>query len=321
MKVVITGGSGFIGRALLRRLSGEQHDGPGAFLPANDRLDISVLGSSAASVEALARDYPMFTIGGPWPQGGDALDGLLRDADVLLHMAWSSMPSTAATDPARDVRENVEAGLALLDRAAAADVRAVVFLSSGGTVYGEAQFLPITEAHPLAPVMQYGVTKLAFEQQLQQHAALHGYRHVILRPGNVYGNTSVGDRPQGVVEHWLQRAMAGEVLEVWNELTLVRDYVFIDDMVDVLRAVLFEPRLSGAYNVGTGIGTSLQGLLGLIEGITRNSIRIATRPVPIRAVAANVLDSTRLGRELGVVPGTELEPGLRKLLDRAKRKG
>lgn len=321
MKVVITGGSGFIGRALLRRLSGEQHNGSGASLPADERLDIRVLGSSAASVEVLARDHPKFSIGGPWPQGGTAVDELLRDADVLLHMAWSSMPSTAATDPGRDLRENVEAGLGLLDRAASAGVRAVVFLSSGGTVYGEAQFLPISEAHPLQPVMQYGITKLAFEQQLQRHAAQHGYRHVILRPGNVYGNTAVGDRPQGVVEHWLQRAMAGEVLEVWNELTLVRDYVFIDDMVDVLQAVLSEPRLSGAYNVGTGIGTSLQGLLELIESITGSSIRIATRPVPIRAVASNVLDSTHLGRELGVVPGTDLGMGLRKLLDRSMRKG
>lgn len=321
MKVVITGGSGFIGRALLRRLSGEQHDRSGSSLPADDRLDIRVLGSSAASMEALARDCPMFTVGGPWPQGGAAVDDQLRDADVLLHMAWSSMPSTAATDPGRDVQENVEAGLELLDSAAAAGVRAVVFLSSGGTVYGEAQFLPITEAHPLEPVMQYGITKLAFEQQLQRHAALHGYRHVILRPGNVYGNTSVRDRPQGVVEHWLKRAMAGEVLEVWNELTLVRDYVFIDDMVDVLQAVLFDPGLSGAYNVGTGIGTSLQRLLELIEEVTGSSIRIATRPVPIRAVATNVLDSTRLEHDLGVVPGTDLGLGLRKLLDRSLRRG
>lgn len=319
MKVVITGGSGFIGRALLERMSR-------SMLAAECRkgrlgadMEVHVLGSSDRSVELLRLAYPVFNIGGPWPSGGPDVSAALDNADVLLHMAWSTMPSTAAADPGRDRRENIATGRELLDNAACAGVRAVIFLSSGGTVYGNAQVLPISEEHSTAPVTQYGLTKLEFEELLGKHAVEHGYRALVLRPGNVYGNTQMEGRPQGVVEHWLTRALAEEPMEAWNDLSMVRDYVYIDDMVDVLVACIQRPGLAGTYNVGTGIGTTLSELVALIEQVSGKPAQVSSRPVPVGAVAANVLDSTSLSTLLGFAPRTRLAEGLRSLMRKIAR--
>ena len=305
MKVVLTGASGFMARAFLERL-----------LAANETPELVLLAGSRSSVELLQAAYPGLAVEGPWPSGGHALREALRDADVLFHFAWSTMPSTAAADPLRDLRENVVAGMELLDQVKEAGVRRMVFISSGGTVYGEPRYLPIDEEHPLAPQSPYGISKLTFEHYLRQHAERHGYGHLVLRPANVYGNTRVDGRPQGVLEHWMRRMVDGRSLEVWNDLGMVRDYVYIDDMVEVLWRVLQQDALSGVLNVGTGVGTSLQQLIDMLERMTGRQARVERAAVPVKAVTANVLSPQLLIEQVGALPFLGLHEGMERLQER-----
>jgi UDP-glucose 4-epimerase len=306
MKVVLTGASGFMGGAFLSRL-----------LLDTRVKEVVLLAGSEDSVSSLRTDYPGLQVAGPWPVGGPGTDEALHNADVLFHFAWSTMPSTAAADPLRDIRENVMSGFSLLDRVVAKGVKRFVFLSSGGTVYGEAQYLPIDEGHPTMPMTPYGISKLSFEHYLRQHADRHGYGHLVLRPGNVYGNLRAEGRPQGVIEHWLKRLSGDRPLEVWNELSLVRDYVYIDDMVDVLERVLDGPAVRGAVNVGTGVGTSLEALAGLMARVTGRSLQLTAAQVPVRAVGANILHTGRLMDMFGLVPSTPLAVGVERLWHRS----
>jgi UDP-glucose 4-epimerase len=240
------------------------------------------------------------------------MERALAGADVLLHLAWSSVPGTAAVDPEGDLRENVHKATLLLDAAAAARVDRVVFVSSGGTVYGTAVELPIPEDHPRRPTGAYGRSKLAFEEALAAHAAEHGYGTLVLRPANVYGMARAAGRPQGVVEHWVRALLEGRPIELWNAATTMRDLVHIDDMSEVLlRAVRYRGP-DEVVNVGSGHGTTLEELAARLRQFAGTDARIVEVPGPPGAVDRNVLSTERLARVLGHVPSIPLAAGLRR---------
>lgn len=305
MKIVLTGASGFMARAFLKRLLALEVD-----------LELVLLAGTRSSTDLLKKNYPGLLVAGPWPCGGRAIREALQDADVLVHFAWSTMPSTAAADPLRDLRENVVAGIELLEQVKEAGVKRVVFMSSGGTVYGEARYLPIDEEHPLCPASPYGISKLTFEHYLRQHAERSGYGYMVLRPANVYGNMQVDGRPQGVLEHWMQRTYDGRPLEVWNDLGMVRDYIYIDDMVEVLWRVLQRKNLVGVLNVGTGVGTSLQEVITMLELMSGKKAQVERSITPVKAVSANVLSPKRLMDEVGEISFLEIQEGLQRLRQR-----
>lgn len=300
MKLVITGGSGSIGRALLRRLS------------AGDASveQVVALTHTDAGAARMAGLHPGLVVVRHQGWHGPDVRSALRDADVLLHMAWSSVPGTAAQDPARDMEENVVQGLHLLDQAAQEGVRRVVFLSSGGTVYGRPQRSPIPEDHPLAPTTAYGISKCCFEHQLRLFTSRHGIPHLALRPGNVYGMSEAPDRPQGVLAHWMHALARGAPLELWDGGDAVRDLVHIDDMVEVLMRAMRYTGGRQAMNVGTGRGTSMLELLEAIAALAGSHPMVIHRQGPAGAVDRNVLDPALLSIELGYVPRITLKEGL-----------
>ncbi len=305
MKLVITGASGFMGREFLERLLREER-----------ATDAVLLAGTTSSAEALRQRYPQLRVAGPWPLGGLEVKEAFAGADQLFHFAWSTMPSTAAAEPLRDLQENVMAGMHMLEQARQAGVGRIVFLSSGGTVYGDPRYLPIDEEHVTVPLNPYGISKLSFELYLRAHAERWGYRYLILRPSNVYGNIRVEGRPQGVIEHWMRRMATASPVEVWNDLSLVRDYVYIEDMVEVLYQVLNMPGLSGVMNVGTGVGHSLSDVLAVLGSVTGMTAKVQARDLQVRAVSSNVLDPQKLGRELGFTAKVSLATGVERLWHR-----
>lgn len=306
MKLVVTGASGAIGQALLARL----YQGN---VPAVHGIEVHALTSSSAAAHHLKQRFPAIRAAhhGTWRM--KPLQDALVDADVLLHLAWSSVPGTAAMDPAADFRENVTEVLPLLDVAARCGVGRVVFVSSGGTVYGPMlQRTPITEEHTLAPVGAYGLSKLGFERLLDSHAALHGYATVVLRPSNVYGMPTFNNKPQGVVQHWMQAIAAGRPIELWNEGVTMRDFIHIDDMVDALLLALGSARAAGVFNVATGLGTSLAQLVTKLASVTGRTVEIVHRDGPVGAVERNVLSTVKARLELGFHARVPLDEGLQR---------
>lgn len=297
MRIAITGAAGFIGGSVLARLV--------KMGVANDQVEVVALASSEESMSRIRAMHPGTECG----RLQDA-ESLLRDCQVLLHAGWSTVPATADDDPISDLRINVEGSIGLFEQAARAGVRRVVFLSSGGTVYGEPVRLPIDEAHPLRPLGAYGASKLCVERYLAVRAKHHGLEHVILRPGNVYGRSSAHQRPQGVVEHWLKAALDGNPVEPWADLRLTRDYLHIDDLVDSVMAALHRPITHHVLNVGTGSGTALSVLAGMVASVTGRPFKVSAVRPQHRFVMTNVLDGSRIAKCWGIVPKVSLEQGL-----------
>lgn len=297
MRIAITGAGGFIGGSLLSRLVQEGLDG--------GQVELVALASSVGSMHGIQSRHPAVAC------------GLLHDAEptlagcqVLVHAGWATVPATAEADPLNDLRENVEGSIRLFEQAARAGVRRIVFMSSGGTVYGDPLRLPIDETHPLRPAGVYGASKLCVERYLAVRAKHHGFEHVILRPGNVYGRATAHERPQGVVEHWLKAVLVGVTVEAWADMRLTRDYVHITDLVDVLIAALNHPITHHVLNVGTGRGTELSSLAEMITAVTGRPFGYSTAHAQRPAVMTNVLDSSRLRECWGLSPRIDLEEGL-----------
>lgn len=293
MKLVLTGGSGLIGGAVLRKLEGSA-------------VSVRALVSHTTSADIVRSSFAGAEV---LPLTGD-VDEFFNGCDVFLHAGWSSVPSTAEADPSGDLQTNVAGGLRLITAAARARVGRVVFLSSGGTVYGQPLRSPITEDHQTVPVGSYGAAKLCLEKYLKVIADASGMEHIVLRPGNVYGRSAAHQRPQGVVEHWLACALRNQPLVAWNDLAMVRDYLYIDDVVEAILASFTARTSSTVFNLGTGVGTSLVQLAHLINEVSGHKNEVLLRGAGVSLITSNVLDVSRARAELGFEPRVELRDGL-----------
>ncbi len=307
MKVVITGASGFIGGSFVRRWM--------AHAGAEDR--ILCLTSSDAGAEKLLHEWPHISVIPLRSVGTGAVMKAMEGADALFHCGWSTVPRTADADPAKDLLENVYNGLPLIDAAIFAGVRRFIFLSSGGTVYGHGS-RPHREHDPVDPIGAYGISKFTFEQYLRDRSAGSSMRPLVLRPGNVYGRSSDPLRPQGVIEHWMSRVLHGQPVEIWGDTSVVRDYVHIDDLTRVMLSMMAHDGPQRIYNVGSGIGTTLEEILRMLEELSGTELtRIHHDKLNVAGPKVNILDPSLLSGELELQPSIPLKEGLRSLWDRS----
>jgi UDP-glucose 4-epimerase len=297
MRIAITGASGFLGRHFLTRLNELPGMSPMAITSSIEGMAMLHQMDPELDVLRVSKDHADIT-------------GRLAGVDVLVHLAWASVPATATVDPLLDMDSNLPPAIRLIEEAARAGVKRFVFLSSGGTVYGPARYLPIDERHPLMPVSAYGINKLLMEQYLSTLASQHPLEIVVLRPSNVYGDTMPRSRPQGVVEHWMASLLRGERPQVWGSMAVVRDFLHVSDMVDVMVAALERIPAGCTLNVGTGVGTSLAdlaGSFGRIIGRVVDPEIVAAQPP---SILSNVLDARALQDLLGAREWISLEDGL-----------
>jgi UDP-glucose 4-epimerase len=242
--------------------------------------------------------------------------GLIRaaveDVEVVFHFVSTTIPKTSNDDPIYDVRSNLVDTLQLLESCVEAGVRKVVFASSGGTVYGQPRTLPITEDHPTNPITSYGVIKLAVEKYLGLFDHLHGLDYTALRISNPYGPYQDPGGQQGAVPVFLHRLRTGHPVTIWGDGSVVRDYLYISDLVEALKQVAEAETQQKVFNVGSGQGISLNELVALIAEVTGE--RPVVEYVPGRAldVPANVLDVAWAREELGWSPTTELAEGIER---------
>jgi UDP-glucose 4-epimerase len=207
---------------------------------------------------------------------------------------------------------NTLASVQLLELCRAAQVRRVVFISSGGTVYGIPQTVPIPETAPTEPISAYGINKLTVEKYLQLYHHLHGLSGISLRVANPFGPFQSPYRRQGVVAALIETFLAGRPLEIWGDGRIVRDFIFVGDVAQaILRAALYQGP-HRVMNIGSGVGRSV---LEVADAIA-SALDLAHPPIlhkPSRRadVPANVLDIARAREALGWAPETEWLTGLR----------
>ena len=188
----------------------------------------------------------------------------------------------------------------------------MVFISSGGAIYGNPLSLPISENSPTEPECSYGITKLAVEKYLALFNHLHGLDYIVLRPSNPYGSRQNPEGIQGVISVFLGRIAQGKSLEIWGDGRVIRDYIFIDDLIDGIYKAASVNAFSRVFNLGSGIGHSLNEILDVIRRVTGRQFKVtykAKRSFDIPSIYLNI-DKAR--QELSWAPMVSLETGIEK---------
>lgn len=296
---LVLGGAGFIGSHLAEALAQQGHRVKVFDRPHLDRLPLF---ASAKGFEVFTGDFL-----NPY-----ALAPALPGTEVVFHLVSTTLPKNSNDNPVYDIESNVLGSLRLLELCRQHGVRKLIFVSSGGTVYGVPRTTPLAEDHPTEPLCSYGIHKLMVEKYLALAHRLHGLDYRILRPANLYGPGQRLDIAQGAVAVFLDRALRDEPIDIWGDGSAVRDYVYIDDAVDaILKAASFEGA-QRIFNIGSGKGASLNQLVAQIEKLLGRRVKVKHSPPRALDVPANVLDSSLAERLLGWRASTALDEGLRR---------
>jgi UDP-glucose 4-epimerase len=312
MKAVVIGGNGFIGTHLIEFLIRD-----GVAVRAFDRYPSQFV-QPKKEVE--------YVIGDLGNHG--ALSEIVEDADWVFHLAYTTIPKTSNEDPEYDVRSNLIDAVQLLQSCKDAGVKKVVFVSSGGTIYGVPQTVPILETHPTDPICSYGITKLAIEKYLHLFFHLYGLEYAITRISNPYGEGQNPNAKQGAIGVFLGKVARGEAIEIWGTGEVVRDYLHIDDAANALiKAARYKPATDGPriFNIGSGQGHSLNEIVAEIKAVVDREVIVEHKPPRSLDVQANVLDTTLAHTHLDWKPTIDLTTGIArawswvKTLDLAKQ--
>jgi UDP-glucose 4-epimerase len=302
MKILIFGGGGFIGSTIADRLLADGHA-----LRIFERPRVPPYRSfkPGESVEWIGGDLSSTH------DVGDALAGV----DAVMHLVSTTLPKGSNDDPVYDVQSNVVATLQMLEAMVRAKVSRIVFISSGGTVYGTPAYLPIDEAHPTEPLVSYGITKLMIEKYLRIYQHLHGIRPVILRVANPYGERQRIETAQGAIGVFVHRALAGEPIEIWGDGSVTRDYIHVQDVADAFARALHYEGADTCFNVSSGVGVSLNEIVEMLGNVLGRRIAVNYKPGRPFDVKLNVLSNARACRELVWAPRVALRAGLERTVD------
>ncbi len=296
------GGAGFLGSHLTEALLAQ---GRGVRVFDREKANLR-------NVEGLAGDWEF--------QGGDFaneadLTAAVAGVTTVFHLISTTIPASSNQNPIYDVETNLVSTLRLLEASRREGVRSLVFLSSGGTVYGRPRTLPIAEDHPTEPRVSYGAVKLAIEKYLRLYHHLHGLNVRILRLSNPYGPRQETGGAQGAASVFLGRVLRDEPITIWGDGSVVRDYIYVADSVEAMLAAERTEAGEGVWNIGSGTGVSLRELVSTIQEVVGREVQVDYKPGRPFDVPENVLDVGLAGKDLGWVPRTDLATGLRKTWD------
>jgi UDP-glucose 4-epimerase len=302
-RILVTGGAGFIGSHVAE-----------AYLSRGDQVWI-VDDLSSGRRENVPSDATFVEM----PVGDPGLHLLMEEVGFHLvnHHAAQIDVRRSVEDPGLDARINILGLLNLLEGARATGVERVIYVSSGGVVYGEPELRPTPETAPKGPLSPYGVSKLAGEYYLGYYRAVYGIETVALRYSNVYGPRQDPHGEAGVVAIFFQRLLRGEELTIFGDGEQTRDYVYVGDVVraNLLASELRFPADAGmddrAFNVGTGVETSVNRLADITEAVSEIRTGRVFRATRKGELAWSVLDVSRL-KAVGWSPRTSLADGLRE---------
>lgn len=300
MKAVIVGASGFIGSHLV--------DG----LLAKGYRVKALARSLPGLISPAAQNNPALTMISVDMANELALLDAMEGAELVFHLASGSLPQSSNRNPQADIQINLIGSLTVLEAARLANIKRLIFVSSGGTVYGVPRQVPIKESSPTDPTCSYGITKLAIEKYIFLYRQLHDLDGLVLRLANPYGDRQRLESSQGVVPVFLGKALRGEPLQIWGDGSVIRDFIYISDVVDALLAAAHYQGDERIFNVGSGQGLALNQLVACLESELGNPIAVKYMPSRGFDVPANILCIDRAKQCLGWSPQISVNEGIHK---------
>jgi UDP-glucose 4-epimerase len=307
MKILVTGGAGFIGSHVAETYLRDGHE--------------------VVIVDDLSTGSPLNVPPGASLITMDICEGDLEGVfarerpEVVNHHAAQMSVRRSVEAPDFDARVNILGSLRLLEVALRHRVRGVIFASTGGALYGEQDYFPADEEHPLRPVSPYGVAKASVEHYLFYYHAVHGLPSVALRYANVYGPRQNPEGEAGVVAIFCGRLLRGETPVINGDGKQTRDFVFVEDVAEANRLALGylggQGREDGfqALNIGLGREVSIHDLAETLARASGRRVKFAHGPARAGEQQRSCLESGRAKRVLGWAPAVSLEDGLGLTLD------
>jgi len=295
----VLGGTGFLGSTLVEHLCRS-----GRTVQVIDRAPVpKYLPVGASYVRADVRDQA-------------SLRGMFSAASEVIDLIYGSVPKASFEDPAADVLGSLPVTVSIMEELARSNVDRFIYVSSGGTVYGEALSLPITEEHATRPISSYGVSKLVSERFVDLYHVCRDIPSIIARPGNAYGERQAGNIGQGFIATAMWNCLHQEAVVIFGENGTIRDYIHVEDIATALLALLDKGVVGETYNIGTGIGTDNLQIFNHVSRLAEGSdvavpqLRFSrSRPFDVQE---NVLDVGKLTSETGWRPQISLREGIRR---------
>ncbi|MBN8704536.1 MAG: GDP-mannose 4,6-dehydratase [Bacteroidetes bacterium] len=300
MKILATGGAGFIASHVVDALVEKGHE-----VAVVDNLYCGYL----QNINPKAT-FHQLDIGDP------KIQDLVADfkPEVVIHHAAQMDVRKSVSDPMFDATTNVIGSLNLLEACRKNGVRKFMFSSTGGAIYGEQDYFPADEEHPLRPLSPYGITKLCLEKYLFYYKEVFGLEHVILRYGNIYGPRQNPHGEAGVIAIFIKKIVAGEQPIINGAGTQTRDYTFVGDVVQA-NLLALDYKKSGIFNVGTGIETDVNRLFAVINNALGNPAKEVHAESKAGEQQRSVLSTKKIQSELGWKQKMSLEEGLQITVD------
>lgn len=302
--ILVIGANGFIGSHLVDALAEAGHA-----MTAFDRYRSDRPAFTAPHVRVLTGDF----------LSRADLEQAVDGQDHVFHFLSTSTPATAEGDPTFDLRTNVAQTVELLQLCVAASVRHFSFASTGGAIYGNQGRAQYVEQDRAMPVSPYAIGKLTIENYLAYFRATHGLASTSYRISNPYGGRQKSNRVQGLIPIALRRIALGQPVVRLGDGEMVRDYIYVGDLVAMIARMVGRDHEHAVYNLGSGIGRTVNEVLDALRRATGAGFEVQDRPKPATFVDEVVLNIDRYTAEFGAIERTPLDEGIRRTDEHVRR--
>lgn len=235
--------------------------------------------------------------------------------DIVFHLLSTTLPASSNKDKIFDVESNLLGTVKLLEQCQRNGVRKIIFLSSGGTIYGPSDADFLNENAPTNPICSYGIVKLSIEKYLALFYHLYGLDYSILRVSNPFGPYQLAHKKQGIISTIFSRVMVDRPVTVWGDGNVVRDYIYISDVIDATVKVALYGGAYKLFNVGSNVGRSILDLIQAIQLVIDRKMDIRYEAARAVDIPRNVLSNNLIKQELGWCPSVGFQDGLQKTHD------
>ncbi len=304
-RCLVIGGNGFVGSHVVDQLVRQGHE-----VGVYDRFSENATRYESLGVRRHVGDF----------LDTEAVEQAVRNYQVVYHLMTTTTPATANSDPLLDIRTNVVGSVGLLRAAVAAEVEHFYFASSGGTIYGTVPDRPAREDDPTVPISPYGIGKLAIERYLEFYQVTTGMQTTSFRISNAFGTRQNPLRPQGVIPIFLRALLDGRPLQVLGDGSMARDYIYVEDVARAVTRPLAGGGTHDAYNIGSGIATTVNEVIDLIREVTRREVETTCTPAPSTFVDRVALDTSRYRADFGDLIDVDLRDGIARTWEAVSRR-